>query len=143
MDWKVEMEEAQRLAHDRRFEQAVEKYKLILEQAEHEPKVYYWALKQFADLVGFLYAKDYFHAIDLYQQIINEYDEEDGLYEWCQVDMAKTYLYIGMDMMESYESMTEFLEPINSDMASYIEKIKEKREDFLTERAEVIYKSRI
>ena len=72
-----------------------------------------------------------------------EYEEEDGLYEWCQVDMAKSYLLAGMDMFEAYENMTDLLAPLNEQMAEYVEKMHEKREDFLTERAEAIYKNRL
>ncbi|MBN2794831.1 MAG: hypothetical protein JXR88_05460 [Clostridia bacterium] len=143
MDWKLEIEKGQKLTQERNFELAIEQYKLILEGSEDEPKVYYWAMKHFADLIGFLYGRDYLRANDLYQEIINNYEEEDGLYEWCQVDMAKSYLLAGMDMFETFENMTEFLEPINPEMGEYVQKMMEKREDFITERAEVIYKARL
>ena len=143
MDWKKEFEEGQQLTRDRRYEEATEKYKAIIQGSEEEPKVYYWALKHFADLAGFIYFKDYFRAIDMYQKIINEYEEEDGLYEWCQVDMAKTYMMSGMEMFEGYDNVMDMLEPMDEQMAEYIEKMKEKRDDFFTDRAEIIYKKRL
>lgn len=143
MEWKKEIELGQQLTRERKYEDAAMKYKSILEEAEHEPQIYYWAMKHFADLVGFIYKKDYFRAIDLYQRIINEYEGEDGLYEWCQVDMAKSYLNAGTDMIEAYENMTDMLTPLDKNMEEYIEKLEETREDFLTNRAEAIYKSRL
>lgn len=143
MDWKNEIELGQQLVRDRKYEEAAIKYKEIIEATEDEPTVQYWSMKHFADLVGFVYMKDYLRAIDLYQRIINEYEEEDGLYEWCQVDMAKSYLLAGMGMFEAYENMTDLLAPINDQMAEYVENMHEKREDFLTERAEAIYKNRL
>jgi tetratricopeptide (TPR) repeat protein len=143
MDWKQEIEKGQKLVQERRFDLAIEQYRTVLEGCQDEPKYYYWTLKHYADLIGFIYGKDYFRAIDMYQEIINNYEEEDGLYEWCQVDMAKSYLNAGMDMFEAFENMTEFLEPLNDQMSSYIATIMEAKEDFITERAEVIYKSRL
>ena len=143
MDWKRELEEAHELTRDRRFELAAGKYKAIIEGTEDEPVYHYWALKHFADIAGMLFMKDYFRAIDIYQKIINEYEEEDGLYEWCQVDMAKTYMLCGMEMFESYDNMMDMLTPIDNHMAEYIGNMKEKRDDFFTDQAEVIYKSRM
>lgn len=143
MDWKQAMEEAHQLTRDRRFDQAALKYKEIIEGTEDEPKYHYWAMKHFADIAGMLFMKDYFRAIDLYQRIINEHEEEDGLYEWCQVDMAKTYLLAGIEMFESYDNMIDMLEPLDDKMAEYIGKMKEKRDDFFTDHAEAIYKNRL
>jgi len=143
MDWKKEIEAGQQLTRDRRYEEAAAKYKEILEGSEDQPTIYYWALKHFADLAGFICFKDYFRAIDMYQKIINEYEGEDGLYEWCQVDMAKTYLLSGIEMLEGYDNVMDMLEPIDNQMAEYIEKMKERRDDFFTDRAEVIYKARM
>lgn len=143
MDWKQEIEKGQKLVQERRFDLAIEQYRTVLEGSQDEPKYYYWTLKHYADLIGFIYGKDYFRAIDMYQEIINNYEEEDGLYEWCQVDMAKSYLNAGMDMFEAFENMTEFLEPLNDQMSSYIATMMEAKDDFITERAEIIYKSRL
>lgn len=143
MDWKQVMEEGHQLTRDRRFEQAVEKYKEVIENTDESSDYHYWAMKHFADIIGMLYLKDYFRAIDLYQRIINEYEGEDGLYEWCQVDMAKTYMLAGMDMFEGYDNMMDMLEPIDNNMAEYIAKMKEKRDDFFTDAAELIYKQRM
>ncbi len=143
MDWKKELEEAHELTRNRRFELAAGKYKAIIEGTEDKPVYHYWALKHFADIAGMLFMKDYFRAIDIYQKIINEYEEEDGLYEWCQVDMARTYMLCGMEMFESYDNMMDMLTPIDNHMAEYIGNMKEKRDDFFTDQAEVIYKSRM
>lgn len=136
-------EEGQQLIRNRRFDEAAELYKELIENSEHDEKIHYWAIKHLADVVGFLRFKDYFKAIDLYQKIIMEYEGEDGLYEWCQVDMAKTYMLAGVEMFENYENMVDMLQPIDDAMGEYIYKMKEQRDDFFTERAEEIYKTRI
>lgn len=139
----MEFESGQQLVRDRKFDEAINHYKTMIEDSVEEPTVHYWALKHFADIVGPLFYKDYFKAIDIYQKIINEYDGDDGLYEWCQVDMAKTYLQCGMEMIENYDNLLDMLNPIDNQMLEYIRKINETREDFITQRAEVIYKSRM
>lgn len=143
MDWKIEFEKGQQLVRDRKFDDAINHYKTMIENSEEELSVHYWALKHFADIVGPLYYKDYFQAIDIYQKIINEHEAEDGLYEWCQVDMAKTYLQCGMEMINNYDNMVDMLTPLDDQMVEYIENINETREDFITERAEIIYKNRL
>ncbi len=143
MDRKQEFEKGQQLIRDRKYEDAINHYKEMIENSEEEPKVHYWALKHYADIVGPLCYKDYLRAIDIYQKIINEHEEEDGLYEWCQVDMAKSYLKCSMEMMNSYENMMDMLEPIDEHMSEFIMKMNEEREDFFTERAEAIYKTRM
>jgi hypothetical protein len=143
MDWKNEFDVAQDFVSNRQYDLAATKYKEIIEGTEGQDKYHYWALKHFADLLGFIYMKDYFQAIDLYQRIINEYEEEDGLYEWCQIDMARSYLNMSMELMASYENMEEFLEYDDPQMREHISKLKEKREDFITDRAESIYKGRM
>jgi hypothetical protein len=115
----------------------------MLETYENQEKPYYWAMKHLADLTGYIYGKDYFSAIDLYQKIINEYEGEDGLYEYAQADMAKTYLICGIEMISTYEDMETILEPMNPEMGAYINKMHELKEDFIMERAEKIYKSRL
>lgn len=141
--WESKMKEGQDYIRNRQFEEAVECFKSILETYEGQEKPYYWAMKHMADLTGFLYGKNYFAAIDIYQDIISNYEGEDGLYEWCQIDMAKTYLLSAIENMSTYEDMVGFLEPTDEAMAIQIEKLAEKREDFLMDRAEVIYKSRL
>lgn len=141
--WESKMKEGQELIGNRKYEQAAEVFKDIIDTHKDEEKPYNWALKHMADLNGFLYAKDYMTAIDLYQTIISNYEGDDGLYEWCQIDMAKTYLLASMDMMSTYEDMVGFLEPSDEKMAKHIENLAEKREDFLMDRAEQIYKSRL
>lgn len=143
MDWKNEFETGQQLIRDRKFEDAIAHYKNIIESSKEDLKVHYWALKEYADIVGYLYYKDYFGAIDIYQKVINEYEEEDGLYEMCQVEMSKTYLLCGMEMIESHENMIDLLTPYDGKMEDDIRIINEKREDFITGRAEMIYKSRM
>lgn len=143
MDWKQAIEKARQLTRERQFELAAQQYKEIIEGTEDQPEYHYWAMKHFADIVGMLYMKDYFRAIDLYQRIINEYEGEDGLYEWCQVDMAKAYMLFGIEMMENYENMVDMLTSLDEPMTEYINEMKEKRDDFFTDRAEEIYKKRM
>ena len=73
MDLKTQIDKGQQLVRDRRYDEAATIYKEVLENSESDPTVHYWALKHFADLVGFIYVKDYTRAIDMYQKIINEY----------------------------------------------------------------------
>lgn len=141
--WEKQMEEGQIFIRNRKYDEALKCFQEILETYEGQEKPYYWAMKHLADLSGYLYGKDYFSAIDLYQRIINEYEGEDGLYEYAQTDMAKTYLLCGIEMISTYEDMEAFIEPVNPEMREYILKIQEKKEDFIMERAEKIYKSRL
>lgn len=143
MDLKSMFEEGQQLIRNRRFDEAAELYNKLIENSEHDEKIHYWSIKHLGDIVGFLHYKDYFRAVDLYQKVIMDYEGEDGLYEWCQVDMSKTYLLAGVEMFETFENMVDMLQPINDQMAEYIHKMNEKREDFLTTRAEEIYKKRM
>ncbi len=143
MDRKQEFETGQQLVRDRKYEEAVVHYKQMIETSEAEPDVHYWALKHVADIIGPLCYKDYSQAIDIYQRIINEHEGDDGLYEWCQVDMAKSYLQCSMEMMNSYENIMDMIEPMDDNMADFIRKMNEKREDFFTEGAEGVYKSRM
>ena len=57
--------------------------------------------------------------------------------------MAKTYMMSGMEMFEGYDNVMDMLEPMDEQMAEYIENMKEKRDDFFTDRAEIIYKKRM
>lgn len=143
MDWKKEIEIANDFTRNRQYDLAVQKYKEIIEGTEDEPQFHFWAMKHFADIVGYLHVKDFFRAIDIYQNIINEYEGEDGLYEWCQIDMAKTYMLAGMEMFEGYENMRDMLAITDDEMANYVENMKDKYEDYFTDRAEVIYKTRM
>lgn len=141
--WEKQMEEGQVHIRNRNYDEAIHCFNAMLETYEGQEKPYYWAMKHLADLTGFIFMKDYFSAIDIYQNIISNYEGEDGLYEWCQIDMAKTYLLSAMDTMATYEDMASFLEPSDEKMAEEIAKVSEMREDFLMERAERIFKSRL
>jgi len=141
--WEEKMKEGQFLVQNRKYPEAIECFQSIMKDYEGLDKPYYWALKHLGDLNGFLYAKNYMAAIDIYQKIITDYEGEDGLYEWCQIDMAKTYLLNAMENMSTFEDMIGFLEPMDNETEKQIHMLKEKREDFLMERAEKIYKSRL
>lgn len=128
-----------------RFEDAQAAIKEILESnKEADAQIYFWALKRYGDFVGYSYMKDYAQAIDIYQMIINEYEsEEDDLYEWCQLDIAKSYLNIAINAFQTFEEMTDIIEQVGDERSDYFEKLIEKRNDFIEGKAEEIQRARL
>lgn len=144
MDWKELFREGELLVRERKVGEAIEHYQGMMEKAQEEPKVYFWSLKYLGDVVGYLGLKDYLQAIDIYQKIINEYeDEEDSLYNWCQLDISRAYLEMGLEMLQNFDSMREMLEPVDEEMEKYYTKILEKRNDYIEREAEILYKERM
>jgi tetratricopeptide (TPR) repeat protein len=128
-----------------RFDDAATTIKDILEtNKETDSQVYFWALKRFGDYVGYGYLKDYAQAIDIYQTIINEYEsEEDDLYEWCQLDIAKSYLNIAINAFQTFDEMTDIIEQVGDERSDYFAKLIEKRNDYIENKAEDIQNARI
>ncbi len=90
MDVKAKFSEAQDYVSKRIFDGALQIYKEIMEATEGED-TYYWALKHYGDVVGYIGYKDYFQSIDVYQKIIMEYEnEEDNLYENVPIRHSKS-----------------------------------------------------
>jgi tetratricopeptide (TPR) repeat protein len=144
MDWNKMFREGEQLVSERKVAEAIEHYKGIMEQAGEEQKIYYWALKHLADVVGYMGLRDYFQSIDIYQKIINEYEaEDDPLYNWCQLDISRAYLEMGLEMMENFDSMREIVGLEDEEMENYFEKLVERRNDYIEREAEVIYKGRM
>ncbi|MFT9496428.1 hypothetical protein [Anaerosolibacter sp.] len=144
MDWNKLFREGEQLVSERKLAEAIEHYKGIMEQAGEAQKIYYWALKHLADVVGYMGLRDYFQAIDIYQKIINEYEaEDDSLYSWCQLDISRAYLEMGLEMMENFDSMREIVGLEDEEMENYFEKLIERRNDYIEREAEVIYKGRM
>ena len=83
MEWEKRFEEAREATGRRQYREAIELYKGILEDSkEVDQEVYYSALKAVADLLGYKGLKDYTSAIEVYQRIINEYeDASDDLFD--------------------------------------------------------------
>lgn len=128
-----------------RFDDAATTLKDILERTkETDAQVYYWALKRFGDYVGYGYMKDYAQAIDIYQSIINEYEsDEDDLYEWCQMDIAKSYLNIAINAFQTFEEMTDIIEQVSDERSEYFDALIEKRNEYIEGKADEIQRARI
>ncbi len=144
MDWEARFKEGEQLVNNRRVSDAIEHYKGILEDAGEDKKIYFWALKHLGDVVGYAGLKDYLQAIDIYQKIINEYEEDDdSLYNWCQADIAKAYLESGLEMLDGFNSMIGILEFEDNNMSEYIQKLIDKKNEYIEREAEIIYKERL
>lgn len=144
MNWNERFKEGEQLVSDRRVSEALEHYKAMLEDAGEDKKIYYWVLKHMGDVVGYAGLKDYLQAIDIYQKIITEYEEDDdSLYNWCQIDIAKSYLEMGLEMLENFDNMTGILELENEEMHNYLEKLILKRNEYIEREAEILYKARM
>jgi hypothetical protein len=135
------LQDAVELVKNRQYQNAVEELKEILEPNEQDD-VHYKALKIYGDILGPLAYKDYMGAIDVYQTIINE-SEDDDLYQQCQVSILNAYLSVSTEMMDAFESMRDMLETEDDQMLDALHQLDERREDFLTTRAELIYKKRL
>ena len=145
MNWEERFKEGEQLVSDRRISEAMEHYKGILEEAgEDNKKIYFWAMKHLGDVLGYAGIKDYMQSIDIYQKIINEYEEaDDTLYNWCQVDIARAYLEAGLEMIENFDSMMGIMELEDEKMQEYIQRLTNKRNDYIEREAEVLYKERM
>ncbi len=128
-----------------RFEDSATIIKEILEEnKEKNSQIYFWALKRFGDYVGYGYMKDYAQAIDIYQSIINAYEsDEDDLYEWCQMDIAKSYLNVAINAFQTFDEMTDIIEQVGEERAQYLEDLIEKRNDYLEAKVDEIHRSRM
>lgn len=133
--------EALALVGDRQLNGAVEMLVGILEENQTDD-VHFKALKLYADILGPISGKDFARAIDIYQQIVNT-TEDDDLYESAQVSMMSAYLSHSIHMMETYENTRDILESDNQNTLDLLAKLDQKREQFLTQRAEAIYKGRM
>lgn len=143
MNWDERFREGEKLLSERNINGAIEHYQKMMEDSKDEPKIHYWALKHIGDAIGYAGAKDYMQSIDLYQKIINEYEGEDALYNWCQLDIAKAYLELGLEMMSNFDNMKEIIEIEDKNMNEYFEKLMDKRNQYIERAAEIIYKERM
>ncbi|MCT4595073.1 MAG: hypothetical protein N4A57_12510 [Anaeromicrobium sp.] len=143
MSWQQKFKEGEELIRVKDYNGAISHFNNMLGEYKDEPKVYYWSLKYLGDIIGHMTRKDFFQAIDLYQKIINEYEGEDKLYELCQIDIARSYLEVGFDMLNNFDSMTQMIEIEDDEIAQYFEKIMKKRNDYIERAAEAIYKERL
>jgi len=145
MEWEKRFDEAREMSGRRQYRDAIEVYKGILEDSkEEDQEVYYSALKAVADLLGYKGIKDYINAIEVYQRIINEYEEApDELFDWCQAEIAATYLFMGMENLDNFDNINEIVNMDNPEIENYLTKLMEKREHFLLAKADAIYKKRM
>jgi len=145
MEWGKRFEEARETSGRRQYREAIELYKGILEDSkEEDEEVYYSALKAVADLLGYKGIKDYINAIEVYQRIINEYEEApDELFDWCQAEIAATYLFMGMESLDNFDNINEIVNLDDPEIENYFAKLMDKREHFLLAKADAIYKKRM
>lgn len=143
MDYTEKFREAQSLVGNRQFESAMEAYKAIMDESEGTD-TYFWALKHFGDLVGYVGFKDYFQSIDIYQKIISDYEgEDDGLYELTQLDVARAYLEMGLEMISNFENTIQIFEPQHEAMVTYQQELIQRRNQFIESEAEALFKNRL
>lgn len=143
MEVKQQFKEAQAFIANRQMQEALDIYNAIME-ANPDTEHYFWALKHVGDVVGYIGYRDYFQSIDIYQRIITEYEgEDDGLYEMAQLDVARAYLELGLEMIANFDNTIHMYEPQSEQMIEYQQSLREKRNAFIEEQAEVIYKERM
>lgn len=133
--------EAVKYTNNRLYNDAAKLLKEIL-TSEEKDTTHYKALKLYADIVGPVAGRDYITAIDMYQVIINE-TEDDDLYSSAQISILNAYLSLSIDMMDAYESTRDVIETEDQKIVDLLSKLDDKRETFLTQRAEIIYKNRM
>jgi tetratricopeptide (TPR) repeat protein len=144
MEWEKRFKEGSEMTGRRQYKDALEHYQGMLEESKEEPEVHYQALKAIGDILGYKGVKDYMNAIEVYQKIINEYeDASDELFDWCQAEIAATYLFIGMENLDNFDNINEIVNMENSDISIYLGKLMEKRELFILAKADSIYKKRM
>lgn len=143
MDYNERFKEAESLVGNRQFDGAMQIYNDIMQETEGTD-TYFWALKHVGDLVGYIGYKDYFQSIDVYQKIIAEYEGEDNaLYELTQLDVARAYLEMSLEMMENFESTIQIFEPQNETMVAYQEALVKRRDQFIESEADTLFKNRL
>lgn len=143
MDYGERFRAAASQVGDRQFEAAAESYKAIMDETEGT-ETYFWALKHFADLVGYVGFKDYYQSIDMYQKIITEYEGDDNvLYELTQLDVARAYLEMGLEMIGNFENTIQIFEPQHEKMIAYQQELIERRNHFIESEAETLFKNRL
>lgn len=129
------------LVKNMQYQEALEALKEIIDLG-NEDDTHFQALKLCADIVGPLAYHDYLAAVDLYQNVINN-TEDDELYNQCQLGILNAYLSLSLNMMESYEGLRDVLETEDPVMLDMVARLDQRREEFITSRAEAIYKRRL
>lgn len=129
------------LVKNMQYQEAMEALKEIIDLGQ-EDDLHFYAVKLCADIVGPLAFHDYTGAVDLYQNVINN-TENDDLYNQCQASILNAYLSLSLNMMEAYEGLRDMLESEDDLVLDMIARLDQRREDFITSRAESIYKKRL
>jgi len=143
MDYSQKFREAEEALGQNRVEETIEIYKEIMAETEGTD-TYYWALKRLADVVGYVSIKDYFQSIDMYQKIITEYEGEDNnLYELTQLDVARAYLELGLEMIGNFDSTISIFEPQNETAVEYMDSLIERRNHFVETEANKVFHGRM
>ncbi len=135
------LDNAVEMVNNRQFKEAINALKELLE-AEERDIYYFKGLKLYGDILGPLTGHDHSAAVDMYQMIVNEC-EDDTLYESAQLSLLTSYLNLSIHYMETFENTLDVIEPDNDNTALLLNKLTEKRANFITQRAESIYKARM
>ncbi len=135
------LDNALEMVNNRQFSDAAEILKQLLD-AEERDVFYYKGLKLYGDILGPLTGHDHNTAVDIYQKIVNEC-EDDALYESAQLSLLSSYLHLAMHYMETFENTYDVIESDDDGNAQMMARLAEKRANFIIQRAESIYKERM
>lgn len=135
------LQNAIELVKNMQYQEAVEALKTIIDGGL-EDLTHFQALKLYGDILGPIAYKDYMGAVDIYQAVING-TEDDDLYNQCQMSILNAYLSISMDTMEAFEGLRDMIETEDEQIHDFLGTLDRKREEFITSRAEAIYKQRL
>lgn len=134
------LQQALELTAERQLGAAMELLKPIIEE-KREDDNYYRCLKLYADIIGPLSGSDNVLAIDIYQQILSQ-TEDDNLYNSVQVAILKANLMLSIHFMEAFENTIDVIEVAEHDR-HFVEDLIQKRENFITKRADLIFKQKL
>ncbi len=99
-------------------------------------------LKLYGDILGPLTGHDHSAAVDMYQMIVNEC-EDDTLYQSAQLSLLSSYLNLAIHYMETFENTLDVIETDDDNTSLLLDRLIEKHANFITQRAESIYKERM
>ncbi len=136
------LKDALECVNNRQFQEATVILKELLENTEQDDPNYFKGIKLYADILGPITGHDYNLAIDFYQQIVNQC-EDDALYESAQISILTSYLNLSIHYMETFENTVDVIETENESTNSILTELHAQREKFIVQRAEAIYKERM
>ncbi len=136
------LKDALECVNNRQFQEATVILKELLESAEQDDPNYFKGIKLYADILGPITGHDYNLAIDFYQQVVNQC-EDDALYQSAQISMLTSYLNLSIHYMETFENTIDVIESTDDNTTQILAELNAQREKFIIQRAESIYKERM